>query len=135
MRSTCRRGGLICQVGAAHRTNFGAGEPATFDFGVTMTADAIGRAGICVGMLDNEIVVTDPPASLGVAVDLPVAHHEDGQDSEAPGEAGPESVPAAGFVEGAGPRQDVVEERIDAVHRPSHLVMDSKVNLSCPLAT
>ena len=100
-----------------------------------MTTDAIGRAGIRVGMLDNEIVVTDPPASLGVAVDLPVAHHEDGQDAEAPGEAGPEAVPAAGFVEGAGPRQHVVEERVDPVHRQSHLVMDSKVNLSCALDT
>src|SRR5271170_5438850 len=100
-----------------------------------MTAHAIGRAGIRVGMLDNKVVVTDPPASLGVAVDLPVAHHEDGQDAEAAGEAGPEAVPTAGFVEGAGPRQHVVEEGIDPVHRPSRLAMESQDNLSCSADT
>jgi hypothetical protein len=131
----CSRGRLICQVSAVHRADLGARESSTLDFWVAMTAHAIGRAGICVGMLDNEIVVTDSPASLGVAVDLPVAHHEDGQDAEAPGEAGPEAVPTAGFVERAGPRQYVVEERIDPVHLPSRLVMDSKVNLSCALDT
>src|SRR5271163_3701999 len=103
--SMCSRGRLICQVSAVHRADLGARESSTLDFWVAMTAHAIGRAGICVGMLDNEIVVTDSPASLGVAVDLPVAHHEDGQDAEAPGEAGPEAVPTAGFVERAGPRQ------------------------------
>src|ERR1700722_16063 len=96
-----------------------------------MTAHAIGRAGIHVGVLDNEVVMTDPPASLRVTVDFPVAPPEDGQDPEAPGESGPEAVPATGFVVRAGPGQHVVEERIDPVHRSSDVVMDSQVNLSC----
>ena len=129
-RSACGRGRLVGQVSAVHRTEFGAGESSAPDFGVTMTAHAIGRAGIGVRVLDDEIVVADPPASLCVAIDLPVAHHEDGQNAEAPGEAGPEAVPSAGLVEQAGPDQRMVEEGIDTVHRPSRSRHGTQVNLS-----
>ena len=47
---------------------------------MTVTTDAIRRAWVRRGVLDDQIVMTDAPAPLGVAVDLPVPDDEDGED-------------------------------------------------------
>ena len=88
-----------------------------------MTAHAIGRAGIRLGVLDNEVVMTDPPASLRVTVDLAIADDHDGQNAEATGEPGPEPVPTSGLVVRAGPAENVMEEVVETVHQPPHFVM------------
>jgi hypothetical protein len=78
-------------------------------------------------MLDGEIVVTDPPALLRVAVDLAIANDHDGQDAESTREPGPEPVPAAGLVEGAGPTENMMEEVVETVHQPPHFVMGPRI--------
>jgi len=60
--------------------------------------------------------MADSPATLRVAVDLAIPDDHDGQDAEATGESGPESVPAARFVERPGPAQCVMEEVVETVH-------------------
>jgi hypothetical protein len=74
-------------------------------------------------VLYRQFVMANSPTSLRVAIDLAIANQHDGDDAESSGEAGPEAIPTAGFVERTGPTEDVVEEGVETVHQPPHFVM------------
>jgi hypothetical protein len=70
-----------------------------------------------------------------MTVDLAIADDHNRQNAESAREPGPKAVPPSGFVEGAGPSEGVMEERIETVHQPPHFVMPSTLISTEPTKT
>jgi hypothetical protein len=79
--------------------------------------------------------MANAPTLLSVAIDLAITNYHDGQNSESARKAGPEAVPAAGFVERTGPTKKVMEEGVETVHQPPHFVMRPRLISATALVT
>jgi hypothetical protein len=102
-------------------------EPLALNLGMAVTTEAIGRPRVSGRMLDDQVVMTDAPTLLSVAVDLAITDYHDGQDAESAGKSGPEAVPTSWFVVGAGPTEDVMKEVVETVHQPLHFVIEPRL--------
>ena len=103
------------------------GETLALNLGMAVSTYAVRRPWVIGRMLDDQVVMTDSPTSLRVAIDLAITDYHNGQDAESARETGPEAVPTSGFIEGAGPTEDVMKEVVEAVHQPPHFFMESRL--------